>query len=501
MSNNEIVSKLWNLCNVLRDDGITYHQYLTELTYILFLKMLDETSTEKTIKDSLVDLDFLQNKQNKSNEDSTALLEKEFLAEYTWQNLVKLEGIELKQEYNKLLRLLGTHCKGHISAIYHDARSNIEEPKNLKKIINSIENLDWFSGEKEQLGDLYEGLLEKNANEKKSGAGQYFTPRVLIDVMVELAKPQLGEYCNDPACGTFGFMIAISQYLRKNNNFYALSNEQAIFQNEKALTGCELVSDTHRLALMNAILHDIKSDITCADTLSPSGQAFKDYDLVLTNPPFGTKQGGERTTRDDLTFPTSNKQLNFLQHIYRSLKADGKARACVVLPDNVLFDIVGDAGHIKADLMDKCNLHTVLRLPTGIFYAQGVKTNVLFFTRGKKDKDNTKEVYFYDMRTNMPSFGKTTPLKKEHFEDFIKAYTAEDRDAVNDERFSKYTRQEILDKGNSLDLGLIQSDDVINYEDLMNPIESGEEVIEQLEQALDLMKGVVKELKSLNGGK
>jgi len=227
---------------------------------------------------------------------------------------------------------------------------------------------------------------------------------------------------------------------------------------------------------------------------------MKDFDVVLTNPPFGTKKGGERATRDDFTYPTSNKQLNFLQHIYRSLKQDGKARAAVVLPDNVLF-ADGDGAAIRNDLMDKCNLHTILRLPTGIFYAQGVKTNVLFFTRGKTDKDNTKEVWFYDLRTNMPSFGKTNPLKHEHFDGFIKAYTAEDRRQVQDERWSVFTREHIREKNNSLDLGLIRDDSVLDYEDLPDPIESAEEVVAQLEEAIDLIQSVVKELKALEGNR
>ena len=214
---------------------------------------------------------------------------------------------------------------------------------------------------------------------------------------------------------------------------------------------------------------------------------------MLTNPPFGTKKGGERANRDDFTYQTSNKQLNFLQHIYRSLKADGKARAAVVLPDNVLF-ADGEGERIRSDLMDKCNLHTILRLPTGIFYAQGVKTNVLFFTRGTADQNNTEEVWFYDLRTNMPSFGKTNPLKYDHFKDFMTAYTAQDRHAVIDERWNIFTREEL---GNTLDKGLIRDDSVLDYDDLPDPIESGEECIAQLEEAVDLLKSVVRELKSL----
>ena len=393
MTTQEIVSKLWNLCNVLRDDGITYHQYVTELTYILFLKMAKETGAEAQIPEA-----------------------------YRWDNLTSKSGIELKKFYKELLTHLGEECTGRVREIYQGASTNIDEPKNLEKIITTIDGLDWFSAREEGLGNLYEGLLEKNANEKKSGAGQYFTPRVLIDVMTKLVKPQPGERCNDPACGTFGFMISASQYVRsQTDDFFDLDADTAKFEREEAFTGCELVHDTHRLALMNAMLHDIEGKITLGDTLSNAGMGMKDYDVVLTNPPFGTKKGGERVTRDDFTFPTSNKQLNFLQHIYRSLKTNGKARAAVVLPDNVLF-ADGDGERIRLDLLDKCNLHTILRLPTGIFYAQGVKTNVLFFTRGKTDKHNTKEVWIYDLRNDMPSFGKTNPLKTEHFDDFVKCY-------------------------------------------------------------------------------
>ena len=468
MTNQEIVSKLWNLCNVLRDDGITYHQYVTELTYILFLKMSKETGTDKQIPE-----------------------------EYRWDDLVKYQGIDLKRFYAKLLTHLGENCTGRIREIYQGARSNIEEPKNLEKIIVNIDGLDWYSAKEEGLGNLYEGLLEKNANEKKSGAGQYFTPRVLIDVMVELMAPQAGERCNDPACGTFGFMIAADKYVKGSTDQYFDLNRQAqTFQIRDAFTGCELVHDTHRLALMNAMLHGIEGEILLADTLSNQGKQMQDFDVVLTNPPFGTKKGGERATRDDLTFPSSNKQLNFLQHIYRSLKRNGKARAAVILPDNVLF-ADGDGAKIRADLMDKCNLHTVLRLPTGIFYAQGVKTNVLFFTRGKTEKDNTKEVWFYDLRTNMPSLGKTNPLTKSHFDGFIAAYTAEDRMKIQDERWNCFTREEIKTKADSLDLGLIRDDSVLDYGDLPDPVESAEEMTAQLEEAVDLILSVAKELKAL----
>lgn len=465
MNTQEIVAKLWNLCNVLRDDGITYHQYVTELTYILFLKMAKETYTEDSIPEDC-----------------------------RWDALRDLRGLDLKNHYKKVLDKLGTETQGRVREIYAGAATNIDEPKNLEKIITSIDELDWFSAKEEGLGSLYEGLLEKNANEKKSGAGQYFTPRVLIDVMTHLVKPQPGERCNDPACGTFGFMIAAAQYVRDMTDDYAdLTEELANFEVEEAFSGCELVHDTHRLALMNAMLHGIDGPIYLGDTLSDFGKRFKDYDVVLTNPPFGTKKGGERATRDDFTYTTSNKQLNFLQHIYRSLKANGKARAAVVLPDNVLF-ADGDGQAIRRDLMEKCDLHTILRLPTGIFYAQGVKTNVLFFTRGTSDQGNTHEVWFYDLRTNMPSFGKTHPLKREDFSGFVKAYEAADRHSVEDERWHSYMREEIAAKDDSLDLGLIKDDSIIDYEDLPDSVESAESAIASLKDAIQLLQEVADEL-------
>ena len=472
MTTQEIVSKLWNLCNVLRDDGITYHQYVTELTYILFLKMAKETSTESQIP-----------------------------AAYRWDVLKSKSGIELKNYYKELLTELGDHCTGRIREIYQGAATNIDEPKNLEKIITTIDGLDWYSAREEGLGNLYEGLLEKNANEKKSGAGQYFTPRVLIDVMTKLMKPQPGERCNDPACGTFGFMIAAHQYVSDNtDNFFDLDADTAKFEREEAFTGCELVHDTHRLALMNAMLHDIDGDITLGDTLSDIGKSMTGYDLVLTNPPFGTKKGGERATRDDFTFPTSNKQLNFLQHIYRSLKTDGKARAAVVLPDNVLF-ADGDGERIRKDLMDKCNLHTILRLPTGIFYAQGVKTNVLFFTRGNTDKGNTKELWIYDLRSDMPSFGKTNPLKPEHFNEFVACYADGDlskrKETYSEEnpngRWRRFSIEDIMARDKtSLDITWMKNSDGTDDRTL-------EELLEEIKEKSTNIANAVAELEKLIG--
>jgi len=475
MTTGEIVQKLWNLCNVLRDDGITYHQYVTELTYILFLKMAKEAKSEEKIPKG-----------------------------YRWDDLVSKKGIELHQFYRKLLLELGTEGKNRIQQIYVNAHTNIDEPKNLEKIVKAIDGLDWYSAKEEGLGDLYEGLLQKNADEKKSGAGQYFTPRPLINTIVRLVKPELGERCGDPACGTFGFMIVADQYLKeKYDEYFDLTTEQQEFQHREAFTGIELVQDAHRLALMNAMLHGIEGEIRHADALSSEGKVFRDYDLVLTNPPFGTKRGGERPTRDDLTFPTSNKQLNFLQAIYRALKTNGKARAAVVLPDNVLF-ADGDGQKIRADLMDKCDLHTILRLPTGIFYAQGVKTNVLFFTRGKKDKGNTKKTWVYDMRTNMPSFGKRNPLTLDHFKGFIGAFgddpygKAKRKDQGEKGRFRCFTRDQIAKRSDSLDITWLQDDSVRRGEDLPDPADIANEILAQLGIATEEMQELARLLGETN---
>lgn len=445
MSAEEIAGKLWNLCNVLRDDGVTYHQYLNELTYILFLRLSEVKGFEEDIPE-----------------------------EYRWS---KLKGIEdnkdLFDTYRELLATISTKSKNDaVKEIYTNASTTLRKPVNLRTLVTAIDAIDWFDeSEQDKIATIYEELLEKNAGEKKSGAGQYFTPRPLINVMVDLMAPKLGERWNDPAAGTFGFMIAADHYLReKHDHYFGLDAKERRFQVYEAFSGCELVQDAHRLALMNAKLHGLESRIELGDTLSELGKSFRNFDGVLANPPFGTKQGGERPTRDDLTFLSSNKQLNFLQHIYRSLKKDGRARAAVVLPDNVLFED-GDGRKVRKDLMDKCCLHTILRLPTGIFYAAGVKTNVLFFERGKTDIGNTDKIWFYDMRTNAPSYGKRTPFTRAAFADFVKAYTGginitdvrdafdgvvdhEKRAAVQDERWNCITRAEISKKNDSLDLGL-----------------------------------------------
>ena len=465
----DIVQKLWNLCHILRDDGITYHEYVTELTYLLFLKMAKETGTEDNIPPG-----------------------------YRWGDLTQKEGIELLTYYRKILVDLGDKGSTRVREIFADASTSFRQARHLQQVVSDIDSLDWYSAKHEGLGDLYEGLLEKNAEETKSGAGQYFTPRPLIECMVELVKPQPGERVQDPAVGTGGFLINADRYVKsKTDDYHDLPVAKQVFQRRDAFSGVELVPDVQRLALMNAMLHDIEGPIVLGDTLGPTGARLPKADVILTNPPFGTKKGGGGPTRDDITYPTSNKQLVFLQHIYRGLVPGG--RAAVVLPDNVLFE-EGVGQKVRADLLDKCDLHTILRLPTGIFYAQGVKTNVLFFTRGHKDKGNTQAVWFYDMRTNAPSFGKRTPLTRAHFADFERAFGDDPlgksprQDLGEAGRFRKFTREDIAKRGDNLDISWLKDQSVTDHAELPEPDEITAEIITRLQTALEEMQALQEEL-------
>ena len=472
MTTNDIVGKLWNLCNVLKDDGITYHQYVTELTYLLFLKMAKETGTEDQLPKN-----------------------------HRWDDLENLAAPDRLEFYKILLIHLGSHGSPLVQEIFANASSFIKKPATLSTLVSEIDKLDWYSARQEGLGDLYEGLLEKNANEKKSGAGQYFTPRVLIDSMVAVMKPELKDIIQDPAAGTGGFLIAANHYLRSHTNPDTWTEAQQKKYHTSTFYGMEHVQDTHRLALMNLMLHGIDGGIRYGDTLSPEGEALPKATLILTNPPFGTKKGGGLPSRDDFTYPTSNKQFAFLQHIYRGLKPGG--RAAVVLPDNVLFESNVGAD-IRRDLMDKCNLHTILRLPTGIFYAQGVKTNVLFFTRGEKDKGNTKEVWVYDLRANMPQYGKRTQLVREHFAEFEVAFgddplggakaLAKRKDTGEQGRFRQFTREQIAARGDSLDIAWLKDDNDTNADELPEPAVLAQEAMNELEAALDELRGILEEL-------
>ncbi|KVK77175.1 class I SAM-dependent DNA methyltransferase [Burkholderia sp. MSMB1498] len=470
----QLVQKLWSLCDILRDDGITFHQYVTELTLLLFLKMAHETGTESRLPKGK-----------------------------RWADLESKNGVEQHIFYRELLIELGNARDPLVSAIYANASTSIKEPRHLAQLIEDIDGLDWYSARRDGLGDLYEGLLEKNAAELKSGAGQYFTPRPLIHAMVECVKPQPGEIIQDPAAGTGGFLFVADRYIKVHtDDLFDLSAEEQEFQKRKAFVGMELVPDTQRLALMNCMLHDIEGPgsgaIWLGNTLSSEGQRLPKADVILTNPPFGTKKGGGLPTRDDFTFPTSNKQLAFLQHIYRGLKPGG--RAAVVLPDNVLFE-AGVGQQVRTDLMDKCNLHTILRLPTGIFYAQTVNTNVLFFQRGRTDSGNTKEVWFYDLRTNMPSFGKRTPFTLEHLRSFVKAFGDDPNgksqriDEGEKGRFRRFTREEISKRSDKLDISWLRNENGTRTEELLEPDELLAEIRELLQEAL----GELEELEEILG--
>ncbi|AYL59687.1 N-6 DNA methylase [Citrobacter freundii] len=517
MSNNEIVQKLWNLCDVLRDDGINYSDYVTELVLLLFIKMVHENTEAET-------------------------LDKHILPEgCRWIDLNSKSGLNLLNDYKQILLKLSTgkdaegklvHADPLITAIYADAQTRLREPRHLEQLIRSLDQIDWFSAQKDGLGDLYEGLLEKNAGETKSGAGQYFTPRALINSMVRCIKPQPGEVIQDPAAGTAGFLIAADQYIKANtDDLYDLSDKERVFQKNKAFIGVELVPSTRRLALMNCLLHGMEGDekgvVHQGNALGMAGQSLAKADIILANPPFGTSKGGEASiTRDDLTYNTSNKQLAFLQHIYRNLKPGG--RAAVVLPDNVLFE-AGVGADVRRDLMNKCNLHTILRLPTGIFYAQGVKTNVLFFTKGtdadKYQEENcTENVWVYDLRTNMPSFGKRTPFTEQYLKPFEDVFgddphgksprsegewsfnvseinvadSEENQDTeqhLTTSRWRCFSREWIRTaKSDSLDISWLKDKDSIDADSLPEPDVLAAEAMGELVQALGELDALMREL-------
>ncbi|MBX9868230.1 MAG: type I restriction-modification system subunit M [Burkholderiaceae bacterium] len=479
MNNNDIVQKLWNLCDVLRDDGINYSDYVTELVLLLFIKMEFENT-------------------------ESGLLEKHKLPDYArWPELTKLSGVNLLNYYRETLLKLSTSQDALISAIYADAQTRLKEPRHLEQLIKSLDSIDWFSAKKDGLGDLYEGLLEKNASETKSGAGQYFTPRPLIDSIIKLIQPQAGETIQDPAAGTAGFLIAADAYIRSHtDDLYDLNEKQRAFQRNHAYIGMELVSGTRRLALMNCLLHGMEGDeqgvIHLGNTLGTPGSQLPPVDIILSNPPFGTAKGGGGPTRDDLTFSTGNKQLAFLQHIYRGLK--DKGRAAVVLPDNVLFE-AGVGADIRRDLMDKCNLHTILRLPTGIFYAAGVKTNVLFFSKvSNKASASTKNVWVYDMRANMPKFGKRTPFTASYFEEFEAAYgdqsdgSSPRTDQGDTGRWRSFTRAWIAERSDSLDISWLKDDSTEDAADLPEPAVLAQEAMGELAAAMAELQAILTEL-------
>jgi len=501
MNANAIVQKLWRLCTILRKDGITYQQYVTELTYLLFLKMMAERNRE------------------------TGSLPKGM----RWADLVKANGLPQLRKYREALLALGSTTTrlgkddvlvpvpgenasdderkryadarplpDMVQKIFDSASTIIREPQNLATLVAAIDDLDWFSEERDQFGDLYEGLLQKNAEETKKGAGQYFTPRVLIEVMVRLMQPQPGEVIQDPAAGTGGFLIAADRYMKARSEGYFDLPDSGVWQKRHAFHGLENVAGTLRLLLMNLYLHDIENDnIDLGDTLSKKGQDLDRANLILTNPPFGP--AGGPPTRDDLviTRTVSSYQLPFVEHCIRALKPGG--RAAIVVPDNVLFED-GRGKQLRQMMMDWCDLHTILRLPTGIFYAQGVKTNVIFLTRGKTVTGNTKVVWFYDLRAQMPKFGKTTPLTEAHFEGFEKAFGNDPHgkkrgtDEGEAGRWRKFSRADIAARGDNLDISWLREAEDEAEEGLIEPDDIAAAIMGHLQAAMLEIEALTEEL-------
>ena len=488
-----IVQKVWNFCNTLRDDGVSYGDYLEQLTYILFLKMADEYS--RPPYNRVMDIP----------------------ADYNWESLTGKSGDALDIHYNRILRELGKQ-KGTLGQIFTKSQNKITDPAKLYKLIAMINAENWVGMGVKDKGDIYEGLLRKNAEDTKSGAGQYFTPRELIAAMVECVRPEPMKTIADPACGTGGFFLGAYDFLVNPDN-YDLDKEQREFLKLHTFSGNEIVANTRRLCLMNLFLHNI-GDIDSDSFISPQDALISSpsetYDFVLANPPFGKKssitftndEGDEERedlvyNRQDFIVTTSNKQLNFLQHIMTLLKTTGKA--AVVLPDNVLFE--GGAGEkVRKALLHKTDLHTILRLPTGIFYAQGVKANVLFFDAKPASKNPwTKEVWIYDYRTNIHHTLKKNPLKIEDLSDFIKCYNPKNRfkrvETYNPEtdtegRWRKYTYDEITARDKtSLDITWLRDNSLADLDNLPDPEIIASEIVENLEAGLLSFKKIAEIVK------
>src|SRR5579885_3657293 len=487
-----IVQKLWNYCNILRDDGMSYGDYVEQLTYLLFLKMAHERTQKPFYEESRIP------------------------AELSWETLVAKDGDELEKHYQRILETLGSQ-PGMLGVIFRKAINKIKNPAHLRRlIVDLIDKEKWLSMEADVKGDAYEGLLQKNAEDTKSGAGQYFTPRPLIQAIVEVMRPAPGETICDPACGTGGFLLAAHDYIAAH---YEMGREQRKFLKDRTFQGWEIVDGTARLCVMNMFLHGIgdedaqEAPIHVTDSLLAKPGEY--FDLVLTNPPFGRKSslslranngkknGGngngshERESgsvnRDDFWTTTSNKQLNFLQHIYTLLKPNG--RAAVVVPDNVLFE--GGAGEtIRRNLLRVCDVYTLLRLPTGIFYAQGVKANVLFFDKRPASPDpQTKHLWIYDLHTNKDFTLKTRRMTRADLDEFVACYNPANRnqrkatwDAKKhpDGRWRAFTYDEIVARDKcSLDIFWLKDESLEDSANLPDPHVLAEEIADDLRSALE----------------
>ncbi|MCP4542483.1 MAG: SAM-dependent DNA methyltransferase [Chloroflexi bacterium] len=488
-----IVQRLWNYCNVLRDDGVSYGDYVEQLTYLLFLKMDEERVSVMGLPSAIP-------------------------AAYNWASLRNLEGTDLENHYRAILAELGKGS-GLIPVIFRKAQNRIQDPAKLRRLITLIEGETWTGLDMDVKAEIYEGLLEKNAQDIKSGAGQYFTPRPLIQAMVDVMRPEPGQTICDPAAGTGGFLIATHEHITDRHR---LNRPQYEHLNHQALHGWEIVDNTARLCVMNLYLHGIgangapgqvgHSPIRVDDSLaSHPGEHF---DLVLTNPPFGkkssvtyvTEEGGLRResqtiVRDDFWTSTSNKQLNFVQHVRAILTIHG--RAAVVVPDNVLFE--GGAGEaVRRKLLHECDIHTLLRLPTGVFYAQGVKANVIFFDRRPGSPTAaTKALWIYDLRTNKNFTLKQNPLTRADLDEFVACYTPENRheraptwsEDNPDGRWRSFSYEELMarDKVN-LDIFWLRDESLEETANLPDPDILAAEIVEDLEAALEQFRLIAEDL-------
>jgi type I restriction enzyme M protein len=471
----DIVQKLWGFCHTLRHDGIDYGDYIEQITYLLFLKMADEKKDIVKLPEGC-----------------------------DWQSLKEKAGMELKEHYEDILRRLGKE-QGVLGDIFAGAMSRFNNPVNLKKLISLIDEVEWTALDVDVKAQAYEGLLEKAASEGKKGAGQYFTPRILIQSIVKVMKPDPRGHKEfticDPACGTGGFLVASYEWLMEITGGI-LSREDVEQIRKRTYYGTELVQRPRRLALMNLFLHGIEGNIELEDSIYAPPPSAR-YDVVLTNPPFGTKGANQAPERDDFMVRTSNKQLNFIQHVATILKHGG--RAAVVVPDNCLF--AEQANHVFKDLMEVCDVHTILRLPIGTFtpYSPGVKANVIFFTKGRP----TENVWIYDARTNVPSITKKErPLTPEHFKEFEECYGDDpnvfspkaldhrEKVAQKTERFRKFHISGIKERDYNLDIFWLKDESLEDVDDLPEPTELASDAITHLEAAIDSLQEVLRILES-----
>jgi len=463
---SEVVGKLWGFCNTLRHDGIGYGDYIEQLTYLLFLKI----AQEKGVK---------------------------LPQGCTWNDLKVKSGTELLDVYIEILRALSKQ-KGMLGDIFAGSLSKFREPVNLKKLITLIDETQWSTIDVDIKAEAYEGLLQKYAEEEK-GAGQYFTPREAIRSIVRCIEPDIREKrdftIHDPAVGTAGFLIGAYEWMMKQTKEGgSLSREERERLQLKTFSGGEIVIDTRRLALMNLYLHEIEADIYYGDSLAEGPHTSKRYDVVMTNPPFGTKGAGQSPIRDDFTVKTANKQLNFVQHVINILKPDG--RAAMVVPDNVLFEEAAGK-EVRKLLMEDCNLHTILRLPIGTFtpYSPGVKANIIFFRKGEP----TKEVWVYDNRTNIEKVAIRHPLTTNYFKDFESCYHANPRKETD--RFKRFSRQEIAKRDDNLDIFWLKNESNEGSEELQEPDEIVGVAVNEIQEALDSLSEIALILNNRNGRK